>query len=83
MILIGGPDDGVITPWQSSHFEFYDEDEKVVPLKLRKIYSNDDIGLRTLDKENRLEILTFPHVHHFAWHMNISVIQEAILPHLD
>lgn len=55
----------------------------MVPLQARKIYRNDDIGLRTLDAENRLEIVTFPHVNHFEWHMNESVIQQAILPHLD
>uniref|UniRef100_A0A8B9G9M9 Uncharacterized protein n=1 Tax=Amazona collaria TaxID=241587 RepID=A0A8B9G9M9_9PSIT len=29
LVLIGGPDDGVITPWQSSFFGFYDANETV------------------------------------------------------
>lgn len=66
-----------------SHFGFYNEDEVVVPMVERRIYINDDIGLKTLDQTGRLKVLTFPHVHHFAWHMNISVIQEAILPYLN
>lgn len=66
-----------------SHFEFYNENENVVPLKLRKIYKNDEIGLRTLDEDERLEILTFTGVNHFSWHMDVDVIQRAILPHLD
>lgn len=66
-----------------SHFGYYDEDEQVVPLHARKIYRNDDIGLRTLDSEKRLEIITFPHVNHFEWHMNVNVIRKAVIPHLD
>lgn len=67
----------------ASHFGYYDEDEQVVPVQARKIYRNDDIGLRTLDTENRLKIITYPHVNHFEWHMNVTVIQKAILAHLD
>ncbi|XP_069775668.1 lysosomal thioesterase PPT2 isoform X2 [Narcine bancroftii] len=33
LVLIGGPDDGVITPWQSSHFGFYNENETVVEMR--------------------------------------------------
>ncbi|KAJ8290154.1 hypothetical protein GJAV_G00009350 [Gymnothorax javanicus] len=33
LVLIGGPDDGVITPWQSSYFGFYDENEDIVEMK--------------------------------------------------
>lgn len=54
-----------------------------MPMTERKIYTNDDIGLKTLDESGRLKVLTFPNVHHFAWHMNITVIQEAIIPYLD
>ena len=31
VVAIGGPDDGVITPWQSSQFGFYDKNETVLP----------------------------------------------------
>ncbi|XP_048376207.1 lysosomal thioesterase PPT2 isoform X3 [Stegostoma tigrinum] len=33
LVLIGGPDDGVITPWQSSQFGFYDEHETVIDMR--------------------------------------------------
>uniref|UniRef100_A0A673JF25 palmitoyl-CoA hydrolase n=1 Tax=Sinocyclocheilus rhinocerous TaxID=307959 RepID=A0A673JF25_9TELE len=37
LVLIGGADDGVITPWQSSQFGFYDENETVVEMKNQKV----------------------------------------------
>lgn len=83
MILIGGPDDGVITPWQSSHFGYYDIFGDVVPMEFRDIYKKDRIGLKTLNKAGKLKILTFPGVHHFDWHLNTTVIEKAILPYLD
>lgn len=83
MILIGGPNDSVITPWESSHFGFFNEDDEVVPLHERDIYKMDKIGLKTLDKKKKLTIITIPHVHHYSWHLNISVIDNAILPYLD
>lgn len=33
LVLIGGPDDKVISPWQSAHFGFFDENEEVVPME--------------------------------------------------
>lgn len=83
LILIGGPDDGVITPWQSSHFAYYDIDEHIVPMHKRDVYRKDKIGLRALDDAKKLIILSFPKVHHFDWHMDVNVIREAIIPYLD
>ncbi|RXN17027.1 lysosomal thioesterase PPT2 [Labeo rohita] len=40
LVLIGGADDGVITPWQSSQFGFYDENETVVEMKNQKALVN-------------------------------------------
>jgi palmitoyl-protein thioesterase len=83
MVLIGGPDDSVITPWESAHFAFYNEQGDVVPLQQRQIYKDDTIGLQTLDKLGKLHLISFPNVHHYAWHLNVSVIDQALLPHLD
>lgn len=83
MILIGGPDDGVITPWESSHFGFFNHENNVVPMKSRRIYVEDRIGLQTLDKMNKLKLLTFEKVRHFDWHRNAGVIRKAVIPYLD
>ncbi|XP_059617109.1 lysosomal thioesterase PPT2 homolog [Phlebotomus argentipes] len=83
MILVGGPDDGVITPWQSSHFAYLDENDEVVPLHRRDIYTKDTIGLKTLETEGKLKIVSFPNVKHHQWHLDVKVIKEAVLPFLD
>nr|AIN34684.1 fatty alcohol acetyltransferase [Agrotis segetum] len=83
LVLIGGPDDNVITPWQSSQFGYYDANETIIEMKGQDIYMEDKIGLRTLDESGRLHIVTVPGVNHFSWHMNISIVDDCLLPFLD
>uniref|UniRef100_A0A2A4JXH6 palmitoyl-CoA hydrolase n=1 Tax=Heliothis virescens TaxID=7102 RepID=A0A2A4JXH6_HELVI len=83
LVLIGGPDDNVITPWQSSQFGYYDANETIIEMKSQEIYMEDKIGLRTLDESGRLHVVTVPGVNHFSWHMNISIVDDYLLPYLD
>ncbi|XP_022225401.1 lysosomal thioesterase PPT2 homolog [Drosophila obscura] len=83
LVMIGGPNDDVITPWQSSHFGYYDEDMDVIPFNKRKIFTDDSIGIRTLQEAGKLLIIIKPHVHHLSWHTNRAVIHQVILPYLD
>ncbi|XP_026737931.1 lysosomal thioesterase PPT2 homolog [Trichoplusia ni] len=83
LVLIGGPDDNVITPWQSSQFGYYDANETVIEMKGQNIYQEDRIGLRALDLSGRLHLVTVPGVNHFSWHMNVSVVDDYLLPFLD
>ncbi|XP_044742708.1 lysosomal thioesterase PPT2 homolog [Chrysoperla carnea] len=83
MVLIGGPDDGVITPWQSSHFGYYGKNETVIDYKDQLIYKHDTFGLKTLDKSRRLVVHEVPGVTHFDWHINVDIVDKYILPYLD
>lgn len=83
MVLIGGPDDDVITPWESAHFGFFDMNLTVVPMRDRTIYQEDSIGLKTLDESGKLKLVTVPHVKHVDWHLNRTLIEEVVVPHLD
>ncbi|XP_030240044.1 lysosomal thioesterase PPT2 homolog [Drosophila navojoa] len=83
LVLIGGPNDDVITPWQSSHFSYFNESLNVIPFYKREIYMNDSIGLKTLLEANKLIIIVKPFVHHLSWHLNKRVINEVIMPYLD
>lgn len=83
MVLIGGPDDHVITPWRSAHFEFYDEMMYIRPLKYRDMYVQDSIGLRELDENGKLIMHTRSNISHNKWHHDIGVINDFILPYLN
>ncbi|KAL0848900.1 hypothetical protein ABMA28_013302 [Loxostege sticticalis] len=83
LVLIGGPDDNVITPWQSSQFGYYNTNETVIEMKEQDIYREDRIGLRALDESGRLHVVTVPGVNHFSWHMNVSIVDDYLLPFLD
>ncbi|XP_041091540.1 lysosomal thioesterase PPT2-A-like [Polyodon spathula] len=78
LILIGGPDDGVITPWQSSHFGFYDKNETVVEMRDQMVYLKDTFGLKTLDARGDLVAYEMSGVQHIKWHSNQTVYTECI-----
>lgn len=82
LVMIGGPDDGVITPWQSSHFAFYDSDLNVVEMRKQQWYLDDSFGLKTLDARSGLVTYVVPGVHHTHWHVNFTVFKNYILPYL-
>ncbi|XP_046685339.1 LOW QUALITY PROTEIN: lysosomal thioesterase PPT2 homolog [Homalodisca vitripennis] len=85
MVLIGGPDDGVIAPWQSSQFGFYadNDTDTVEDMRDRDIYKQDLFGLRTLDDEGKLTLYSVAGVTHSNWHRNLSVIDNYIMPWLS
>lgn len=78
MVLIGGPDDGVITPWQSSHFGFYDTNEDVVEMRNQEFYKNDTFGLKTLDARGDVSVCVQSGVKHTQWHSNFTVFTNCI-----
>ncbi|KAK3531220.1 hypothetical protein QTP70_015244 [Hemibagrus guttatus] len=78
LVLIGGPDDGVITPWQSSHFGFYNSNETVVEMKEQDWYLSDVFGLKTLDARGALVHCVFSDVEHVLWHSNWTVYEDCI-----
>ncbi|XP_013777902.1 lysosomal thioesterase PPT2-like isoform X1 [Limulus polyphemus] len=83
LILIGGPDDGVVDPWQSSHFGFIDNYEQLVPMKQQQIYQYDTFGLKSLEELGRVHVKVMANVNHFEWHKNHTVFDKFILPFLN
>ena len=62
--LIKGKQDTVITPRDSSWFEFYDEEGiNIVPLNQSEFYINDNIGLRKLIEEGKVSFVEFQGEH--------------------
>ncbi len=81
LVLIGGPDDGVITPWQSSQFGSFTENSLNVTLmrQQKNWYIRDSFGLRTLDKRGAVHVITVPGVHHTHWIKNETVFQNHVI----
>jgi len=62
--LIKGKYDTVISPKDSSWFEFYDEEgREIVPLNKSDFYINDNIGLRKLMDEGKVSFVEFEDEH--------------------
>ncbi|XP_060754142.1 lysosomal thioesterase PPT2-A-like isoform X2 [Neoarius graeffei] len=78
IVMIGGPHDGVIAPWQSSLFGFYNSNETVVEMKQQEWYLSDAFGLKTLDSRGALVQCVFSHVEHIFWHSNFTVYKNCI-----
>ncbi|XP_074092743.1 lysosomal thioesterase PPT2 isoform X2 [Macrotis lagotis] len=83
VVLIGGPDDGVITPWQSSFFGFYDANETVLEMKEQQVYLRDSFGLKTLSVRGAIVSCPTPGIPHTAWHSNRSLYEACIQPWLS
>lgn len=78
VVMVGGPDDGVITPWQSSHFASYDKQLNIVEMKDQEVYQKDYFGLKTLDARNSLHAYGIAGVNHTFWHRNQTVFDCCI-----
>jgi len=82
LILVGGPDDRVIQPWQSAQYAFWDEKLNVVPYNQLPYYTQDTFGLKTLDEAGKVTFCTMSGVHHTHWPHTKSVYETCIKPYL-
>ncbi|KAM4637148.1 lysosomal thioesterase PPT2 [Amazona ochrocephala] len=82
LVLIGGPDDGVITPWQSSFFGFYDANETVREMQKQEVFLRDSFGLRSLAARGALGGCSVPGVPHTAWPRLRPIYERCIRPWL-
>ncbi|NP_956978.2 lysosomal thioesterase PPT2a.1 precursor [Danio rerio] len=78
MVLLGGPDDGTIKPWQSSMFGFYNRNEKVIDMEHQDYYISDSFGLKTLNRRKAIVKCIIPDVHHDAWPTDYKIYKKCI-----
>lgn len=83
LVLIGGPDDGVITPWQSSFFGFYDANETVLEMEEQPVYLRDSFGLKTLLARGAIVRCPMAGISHTTWHSNRTLYDACIEPWLS
>jgi palmitoyl-protein thioesterase len=77
---VGGPDDGVITPYWSAFWGFWDSSLTAVPMEHQSFYVNDTFGLRTLNERGGLSNHTFAGIQHFGWKESLEVFDKVIEP---
>jgi len=82
LVLIGGPGDDVIQPWQSSLFSFYDSNYDMVHMKNQSVFLQDWFGLRTMFERGDVHSHIIPGVKHVQWHGDKNVFKKAIKPYL-
>ncbi|CAG5118121.1 unnamed protein product [Candidula unifasciata] len=82
LILVGGPDDGVISPWQSSHFGMFNSSEAVLPMEEQEWYLNDAFGLKTMNSRGSIIKQTVAGIRHVKWHSDDHVFATCIKPWL-
>lgn len=73
--LFASPHDGVVVPWQSELFGFFNESMTQTPL-----YRGDLFGLRTLDEAGRVHLHTVAGVEHGQWLTNMTNFARNVLP---
>lgn len=82
-VFFGSEEDGVIGPWQSTVFGYYDQKGNIVDMGDTVMYKNDTFGLKTMDKAGRLNLITPRNITHTDWILNKEVIAKYIIPLLD
>ncbi|XP_061573948.1 lysosomal thioesterase PPT2-like [Cololabis saira] len=78
LVLIGGPNDGTITPWQSSFFGFYNKNERIVDMRHQQFYRNDAFGLKTLDARGDIVMCNIAWRKHSDWTNTYPVFMACI-----
>ncbi|XP_067940842.1 lysosomal thioesterase PPT2-like [Watersipora subatra] len=82
LVMIGGPNDTIITPWQSAHFGFYDKNETALPFEKQPWYLNDAFGLRTLNEANKVMRHTYGGLEHIYWYRTPAVFDCCVIPYI-
>ncbi|CAL6064724.1 Palmitoyl-protein_thioesterase [Hexamita inflata] len=80
-ILFGSDNDGLITPWQSTWFGYYNDgdDKVVIPMEERDIYKKDLFGLKTLNEQGRIHRINSGMNHH-KQKLDEKFIKEQLAP---
>lgn len=80
ILLIKFQSDTMIIPRETAHFEFYDENDKVISLKESQFYKDDFIGMRKLSEDNKVQFLELKGDH---LQFSYSDIDKYMIPVLE
>ncbi|OVA06994.1 Palmitoyl protein thioesterase [Macleaya cordata] len=82
LVLIMFQQDAVLIPKETSWFGYYPDGafEPVLPPQETKLYTEDWIGLRTLDEAGKVKFISVPGIH---LEISQSDLRKYVLPYLD
>ena len=80
LVLIGGPNDGTVIPWQSEIFGFRSADKKKVPMEETQFYKDDLFGLKTLNKKGAITTCIKGGLRHNDFPNSSDVLNDCVLP---
>ena len=82
-LMVGGPDDGVINPWQSEIFGFRTVDRKILYMNETEFYKKNLFGLKTLDEKGAVDTCVVEGVPHKEFPSNSLVLNNCFLPSIE
>jgi len=80
-VMIRFEDDDVVIPPSTSWFGWIDDFDELIPFNKTETYKEDWLGLKTMEKQNKLEFLTAP-----GNHMQVNLdyfVENVFHPFLD
>ena len=80
LVLIGGPDEETIVPWQSEMFGFITADNNIVPMKKTTFYEKNLFGLKTLEKKGAIMKCIKEGLKHNDFPNSSVVLNDCVLP---
>ena len=80
LVLIGGPDDETVVPWQSEIFGFRTADKENIAMEETDFYKKNLFGLRTLDKRGAIGKCVKGGLKHNDFPNSIEVLHDCVLP---
>jgi palmitoyl-protein thioesterase len=81
-VIYGSQHDGIVDPWQTQFFGFYDQNMKIIDMIDQDFYKRDTFGLQSLNRSGRLIIENIPNVEHLDWVIRTDIIPRY-LTHLN
>ena len=86
LVLIGGPGENVIDPWQSTVFGYYTEygfDKGMIPMEESRLFLEDLFGLRSLAERGGLIKCVVPGISHLQFRDDVTMLRKCVLPALQ
>jgi hypothetical protein len=79
----GSPADGVLSPWSTSLYGFFDKNMSYIPMESQAVFQDDLFGLQTMFDAGRLGRTEVAGVFHTDWLFQQNVFETYVLPLLN